>query len=154
MTEQARTRWGRTKFGNGRTPAMAVAVPCGMIGGAAAGWLAVSTGAAGANPGLGFLVFAACLTMPAVALAYVLIVDRNTLRGASRRPEESIESGWYDKAASGSFTDLLLAGGVAAVILGFIPGDLPADLKLVLPGLLAACAASFGIRYLALRRKG
>ncbi len=152
--EQARTKWGRTKFGTGRTPAMAIALPSGVVLAVAGGLLSVLVGVTASNPALGFWVFTSCLTMPAVALVYVLVVDRDTLEGAAERPDDSIESGWYDKAASGSFADLILVLGIASIILTFIPRDFFVDLKLVLPAVVAVCFASFGIRYLVLRRKG
>ncbi|GEO97105.1 hypothetical protein [Kocuria turfanensis] len=153
-TTQARTKWGRTKFGTGRTPAMAIAVPAGVILAGAGGWLSVLVGVTAANPALGFWVFSACLTMPAIALVYVLVVDRDTLEGAVERPDDSIESRWYDRAASGSFMDLVAGLGITLIVLTFVPGGVSVDLDLVLAAVLAACFASFGIRYLVLRRKG
>lgn len=152
--EQARTKWGRVKFGTGRTPAMAIAVPAGVVLALAGGLLSVLVGATASNPALGFWVFSFCLTMPAVALAYVLVVDRDTLRGAAERPDDSIESRWYDKAASGSFMDLIAGLGITLIVLTFIPRDFSVDLDLVLTAVLAACFVSFGVRYLVLRRKG
>jgi hypothetical protein len=152
--QQARTKWGRTKFGTGRTPAMAIAIPAGLVLAAAGGVLSVLVGVTAADPVLGFGVFTACLAMPAVALVYVLVVDRGTLRGATERPDDSVESRWYDQAASGSFMDLIAGLGITSIILVFIPGDFPVDLDLVLPAVLVVCFASFGIRYLVLRRKG
>jgi len=152
--QQTRTRWGQAKFGSGRIPAVLIAMPGGLLLGAAGGWLAVGTGLAGSSPLLGFAVFTACLAMPAMALMYVLVVDRSTVEGAVDRPEESVEGKWYDKAASGSFTDLVLGLGVLAAVAAFVPADLAADLKLVLPAILAVCFASFGIRYLLLRLRG
>lgn len=152
--QQTRSKWGRAKFGAGQVPAMAIAVPSGLILGAGLGLLAAAVGISGSNPVLGGLVFALFLAMPAAALVYALIVDRNTLQGAAERPEESIESKWYDHAAAGSFTDLILVAGLGATILAFIPGDFTVDLKLGLPAVVAVCFASFGIRYLALKRRG
>jgi hypothetical protein len=153
-TTQERTKWGRTRFGGGRTPAMAIAVPSGVVLAVAGGWLSVLVGVTAANPALGFWVFTSCLTMPAVALVYVLVVDRDTLDGAAARPEESVESRWYDQAAAGSFMDLVAGLGIASIVLTFIPRDFSVDLDLVLPAVVAGCFASFGIRYLVLRRKG
>ena len=152
--EQTRTKWGYAKFGAGRIPALAIAVPSGLALGVAGGLASVLVGGAGASPTLGFWVFAACIALPAMALAYALVVDRNTLAGAAERPDESVESGWLDKAASGSFTDLVLVRGVMATVLAFIPRDFPVDLKLTLPAVLLLAFASFGVRYLVLRRKG
>lgn len=152
--EQTRTKWGYAKFGTGRVPAAAIAVPCGLALGAAGGLLSVLLGITDPNPALGFWVFFACIAMPAVALVYLLVVDRNTLIGATERPDDSVESGWIDKAAAGSFMDLILVLGVAATVLAFIPRELVIDLKLVLPAVIALGFASFGIRYLVLRWKG
>ncbi|MGQ1797356.1 hypothetical protein ACT4S5_09495 [Kocuria oceani] len=153
-TTQARTKWGRTKLGTGRTPAMAIAVPAGVILAGAGGWLSVLVGVTATNPALGFWVFSACLTMPAIALVYVLVVDRDTLEGAVERPDDSIESRWYDRAASGSFMDLVAGLGITLIVLTFVPGEVFVDLDLVLAAVVAACFISFGIRYLVLRRKG
>lgn len=152
--QQMRTKWGRSRFGSGRTPAMAIAVPAGLLLGAASGALSVFAGIAGSNPLLGGLIFALCLTMPAIALVYVVVVDRRTLEGATDRPEESVESGWYDRAAAGAFTDVIVVAGVGATVLAFLPVELLVDLKLVLPTTIAVCFASFGIRYLILKRRG
>ena len=152
--EQTRTKWGRTKFGTGRIPAMTIAIPAGVVLAVVGGLLSVLVGVTASNPALGFWVFTFCLTMPAVALMYVLVVDRDTLEGATERPDDSIKSGWYDRAASGSFGDLIVVCGISSIILTFIPRDFFVDLKLVLPAVIALCFASFGIRYLVLRRKG
>jgi hypothetical protein len=151
--QKRRTKWGRTRFG-GQIPALPVAAAGGILLAAAGGWLAAGSGVAGANPVLGFAVFTACLAMPALALTYALVVDRNSIEGAVERPGESVEGGWYDKAASGSFTDLILVLGAAATVIAFIPADLTMDLRLVLPGVVALCFVTFGIRYVLLRRRG
>lgn len=154
MIQGTRNKWGLARFGTRRVSAMAFAIPGGLVLGAAAGLLAVLAGITGSNAVLGFLVFASCLTMPAVALVYGLIVDRNTLEGAAVRPEESVESGWYERAASGSFTDLILVLGLGATILTFLPMQFAVELKLILPGVLVICFVSFAVRYLMLRRQG
>ena len=154
MGTETRTKWGQARFGSGRVPAMAVALPCGLFLGAGGGWLAVLTGVSAANPVLVFWVFTACLTLPAVLLVYAAIVDRNTIEGAVDRPDDSIEAGWYEKAASRSFTDLILIFGVAGTVFAFLPGETAVDLKLVLPAVLILCAALFGVRYLLQRRNG
>ncbi|MUK01473.1 hypothetical protein GM708_05755 [Vibrio cholerae] len=78
MVDQGvRTKWGRTTFGGGRFPAMAIAVPCGMVLGALLGLLAASLGAGGSSPVLTGAVFALCLAFPSTLLVYVLVVDRD-----------------------------------------------------------------------------
>ncbi|WP_146362229.1 hypothetical protein [Arthrobacter yangruifuii] len=150
---QARSKWGYARFGSGRIPALAVAVPSGMILGGAAGLLAVLAGVSGPSPVLGFAVFAVFFASPAAGLVYVLVVDRSTLAGAPARPDDSVEAGWLDKAAAGSFTDLVLVLGITATVLAFIPREFPVDLKLVLPAVILLGFACFGIRYLVLRGK-
>jgi hypothetical protein len=152
--EPARTKWGRTKFGTGRTPAMAIAVPAGVVLAVAGGLLSVLVGVTASNPPLGFWVFTACLTMPAVALVYVLVLDRDTLQGATERPDESIESRWYDQAASGSIMDVVAGLGITLIVLTFVPCDVSVALDLVLTAVVAACFVSLGVRYLVLRRRG
>ena len=152
--ERVRTKWGRSRFGTGRTPAMALALPGGVVLGAAGGLLAVQTGVAGADPLIGFLVFALCLTMPGTALVYLLVVDRRTIVGAAERPDDSVEAGWYEKAAAGSFTDLILALGITSTVLAFLPEAFVVDLVLVLPAVLVLCAVSFGVRYLVQQGRG
>lgn len=154
IIEQPRTKWGHTRFGAGRIAAMAVSIPLGILFGLAGGFLAVVAGVAGSNPVLGYLAFALCLTVPGIGLVFAVVVDRNTLEGAAERPDDSIESGWYEKATSGSFHDIIVVLGVAALVLSFIPRDFQVDLKIVLPAVLALCFVSAGIRYLVLRRKG
>lgn len=152
--EQPRTKWGRTRLGTGSTPAMAIAIPLGILIGLAGGFLAVVAGVAGSTPPLGFLAFGFCLTFPGIALVYAVVVDRNTLEGATERPDDSIESGWYEKATSGSFHDIMVVLGVTVGVLAFIPREFMVDLKIVLPAVLALCFVSTGIRYLVLRRRG
>ncbi|WP_152539184.1 hypothetical protein [Nesterenkonia sp. AN1] len=152
--EQPPTTWGRTRFGTGRTPAMAIAVPLGILIGIAGGLLAVVFGVAGAQPLVGFLSFAAFLTFPGIAVVFAVVVDRETLKGATQHPDDSVESGWYDRATSGTFHDIIVVLGVTSLVLAFIPRDFQVDLKLVLPAVLALCFVSTGIRYLLLRRKG
>ena len=125
-----------------------------VVLGAAGGMLAVLNGVTGPHAVVGFLAFALCLTPPGVALVFAVVVDRDTLEGATEHPDESIESGWYDRATSRSFTDVILLLGVASIILSFVPTEVSVDLKLVLPAGVLICSASFGIRYLLLRRRG
>lgn len=155
MTDQAvRTRWGRTRFGEGRFPAMAIAVPSGAALGALLGFLAASLGVGGSTPVLVGAVFALCLAFPSTMLVYVLVVDRSTLTGAAERPEESVESGWYDKAAAGALTDVVLVLGVTATVLAFIPTKLSLDPGLVLAGVICVAFVSVAVRYLLQRLRG
>jgi len=155
MTSQsARTKWGRVKFGGGRFSALAVAIPIGLILGIALGVLAVGLGVAGTDPVMGGIVFSLCLSAPTTALAYALMVDRDSLAGAAESPEDSVESGWYEQAAAGALTDIVALAGVTALILTYIPGDQSVDPSLLLIGVVGVAFASVGIRYFLARRSG
>ncbi|MFS0865999.1 hypothetical protein AB3M83_01520 [Microbacterium sp. 179-B 1A2 NHS] len=144
-----RTRWGRVR---GRTgmPAMSLAIPIGLVLAAAAGLITAAMTDAPSPLLTGFAVGAA--TIPAfVALVWVPIVDRDTLRGAIERPEESVEGAWYDRAAQGAFTDTLLVTGIATSALAITGARI--DAVLALMGVLIVAMASCGIRYLIARRR-
>lgn len=155
MSDQnTRTRWGRATVAGGRFPAMTVAAPGGVLISALLGWLAASLGVGGTSPILTGAVFALCLSFPSTMLVYVLLVDRSTLAGATERPEESVESGWYDKAAAGAVTDVVLVAGVTATVLAFIPTKFAVDPGLLLSGVVGLAFVSVAIRYLLQRHRG
>lgn len=151
---KARTKWGRAKLGNGRIPAMAIAVPGGLLFGCVLALVAVWVGAAGPNPLLGWTVFTLCLTVPGAMLAWVLVLDRSTLQGAAEQPEESVESRWYLRAAAGAQTDVIMLAGVGVLVLTFVSAGIDLDPRLVLAGVIGVSFVSFAIRYQLLRRKG
>jgi hypothetical protein len=155
MTDQGvRTKWGRTTFGAGRYPAMAIALPCGIVIGALLGVLAAVLGVGGSSPVLVGAVFAVCLAPPSAMLVYLFVVDRSTLTGAAERPEESVEAGWYEKAAAGALTDIVLVAGITATVLSFIPEKFVLDPGLLLAGVVALAFVSVAVRYLLQRYRG
>ncbi|WP_146065604.1 hypothetical protein [Arthrobacter pityocampae] len=156
MADQSvRTTWGRTAFAKGRFPAIAVAAPSGIVIGAVLGLLAASLGVGGsASPILVGVVFALCLAFPSTMLVYILVVDRSTMAGAAERPEESVESAWYDKAAAGALTDIILVAGLAAAVLSFLPARYSVDPGLLLAGVLGFASLSVAVRYLLQRLRG
>ncbi|AZS45329.1 hypothetical protein [Microbacterium oleivorans] len=149
--ELDRTRWGRLRGGS-RTPAMAIAIPAGLVLAVVVGVIAAAMWDAPTPPfvvGIGFTV----VTLPAlVGLVWVFLVDRDTLRGAIDRPEESIEGAWYDKAAQGAFSDTLLITGLGTTF--FAITNIRIDMLIALIGVLVVAMGSCGIRYLIARRRG
>lgn len=79
-----------------------------------------------------------------------MLVDRSTLTGAMDRPEDSIESVWYEKAASGVFGDILIVGGLGSA--GFAFMQLEASVSLVLLAVTLLAALDFAARYLWLKK--
>lgn len=146
------TRWGRVRWGARRTPAMAIAIPAAVPLAAVGAWVAVAAGQAGPNPTLGGIVFFAALLVPFAGLVWALIVDRETLRGAPRNPEESVEVRWYERAAAGALTDVILIAGIGVLVTSFWPVVVPT--QLILAGVIVVAMADVGIRILVLRRRG
>lgn len=146
-----RTRWGRLRGGSS-TPAMAIAIPAGLVLAVLVGVIAAAMWDAPTPPvvvGIGFTV----VTLPAlVGLVWVFLVDRNTLRGAIDRPEESVEGAWYDKAAQGAFSDILLVVGLGTAFLAIT--GIRIDVLIALIGVLLVAMGSFSVRYLVARRRG
>lgn len=147
-----RTRWGRAQFGGLRLPALWSAACLAVVLAAGFGLLAVATGVAGSRPLVGGIVFALAAVGPFTGLVWALIVDRRTLQGASARPEESVESAWFDSAAGGSFTDTVMFTGIALTALALT--DVEMSAVIALTAVLAVAGLSFGIRFLLARRQG
>lgn len=150
--ETSRSRWGRVRFGRGRVSAMAPAIPLGIGVAAVIAAVAVLIGFAPEIPWVGALSLTFALAGPMIALVWALCVDRNTLRGALDRPEESVESVWYDRATQGAFHDVLVVSGLALAAL-MITGT-RVEGTLVLLGVLAVCLVSTGTRYVINRQRG
>lgn len=154
MTDQStRTTWGRTTFGGGRFPAMAIALPCGTVIAALLGLLAATLRIGESNPLIVGVVFTMCLIFPATMLVYILVVDRSTMEGAAERPEESVEFGWYDKAAAGALGDIMIVAGITATVFSFIPHKFAVEPGLLLVGVICLAFISVGVRYLIQRHR-
>lgn len=149
-TTDRRTRWGRVR-GTARTPAMAIAIPAGLLLAAAAGAVSAAMIAA-PSPLLVGLAIGGSTVAPFVALVWALLVDRDSLRGAVDRPEDSVEGAWYDRAAQGAFSDTILVVGLASAALAIT--GLRIDVVVALVGVLFVAMGSCGIRYLVARRRG
>ena len=86
-------------------------------------------------------------------LGWALVVDRRTIDGFTPRPEESVESRWYDKATRGSFHDLLTALGLATFALSVIPAahQVPAYVALLV--VLVFAGLDVAVRYQLAKRQ-
>lgn len=154
----ARSFWGRSaRLGGGTGRLIVVSLVLGLL--LAALLAAVAYGLAGtpdpADPrqpwALGLLVGLG--TLPVMTgLVWVLLVDRETISGAVRDPEESIESRWYDAAARGAFHDLLVVLGLGTFVVAVTRWQV--ELSLVGGGLVLFMAADVAVRYLVQKRRG
>jgi hypothetical protein len=148
----ARTRWGRVKLGDGRLPALWTALPFGIVLAVALAGVVVMTGEAGPRPAVGAIAVAAVTIWQCTGLVWAMIVDRNTLQGATANPEQSIESAWYERAAAGAFSDILLITGLGTAAIAFTGIEVPT--LVALPGVIIVAAGSLAIRYFAQQRRG
>ena len=114
-----RSKWGRARFGGGAPALLGASLMIGVLISAGCGtlfsWLRNDE-----NPALEFAVMAAATLPVAAVLAWAVLVDRSSLAGAIDKPEDSVESSWYVKAASGAFTDILLVAGLSCAAVAFM----------------------------------
>lgn len=147
-----RTAWGRARFGTRTVPAMMPAIPLGILLAVLAAVAATLAGFSPQRPLLGAVIVAALMALPMCALAWAFLVDRDSLAGAANRPEESVESRWYDNAAAGAFHDVLIFSGLGAAVLFLTPLEIEGSLGLL--AVSVAAMASTGVRYTVNRRRG
>jgi MFS family permease len=149
-TTPRQTRWGRSRlFGGGSIALVAVSVGIGAVLSSGIGGLFATFG----NPTKPWLAFAvvAIVTLPvSAALAWVILVDRTTITGATRNPDDSIENIWFERAALGAFGDLMIVLGLGAA--AFAVFGLAVAPALLLGALWVLGSVDFGVRYLAIRK--
>ena len=104
------------------------------------------------EPGLLAVVTAAVVLPVGVALGWGIMVDRSSISGAVDRPEESVESRWWDQAASGALMDGFAMIGLGAGAIALTGVEVAADT--VLMALWVLLSVDVGIRYLVARRAG
>jgi len=144
-----KSAWGRARFGGGSTTLLAASLTAGALVSACLGGLFLVLGNA-QDPVLAFSVVAV-VTLPVTAvLAWAVLVERSTLAGALEKPEDSIESAWYDRAAGGAFGDVLIVGGLGAGALAFTGTEAP--LAWALSALVLFAMLDLAVRYLWLKR--
>ena len=148
MTTQS--TWGSTRSGRSPWPG---AIGIGVAVAAVLG-LTVWAFASGTSGVVYGIVLAAASFMPGLALGWILVVDRRTVKGAVRNPEESIEAQWYDRATRGTFHDLLVVMGLTAMALSVVPqwrDELTASDALL--ACMVFAAADVSARYLLTKRR-
>ncbi|GMA30824.1 hypothetical protein [Litorihabitans aurantiacus] len=146
------TRTGHVRFGSRRTPALAVALPTGLVLAAGFGVVAAAAGIANGPFWAVAAFFGLISTWAFVALVWIAVVDPDSLRGRAPRTEESVESAWFEKAASASFTDLVIVSGLALAAVAVT--DVEISAILVLTGVVVISLADLSVRYLLNRGRG
>ncbi|MBE1513736.1 hypothetical protein [Nesterenkonia halotolerans] len=144
-----RSRWGRARFGGSSGVLISISLAIGAAISTGAGALFVALGDV-ERPILAFALMTMMSLPASAALGWALLVDRSTLAGALEKPDDSIESGWYDKAASGAFGDVLLVGGLGAA--GFAVAWIDGPLTWAVSGLVLFAMLDFAVRHQWLKR--
>lgn len=152
MSQEDRNRspWGRSRLGGGSAALAAASITIGAIFSVGVAAIFMVFGDHD-RPGLVALVFAALIMPVASASGWALLVDRSTIAGAIDKPEDSIESAWYETATSGAFGDVLAGGGIGAAVFALTPLEAPAELLLM--ALVVLATLDVAGRYLWLRRR-
>lgn len=155
MTRSSSTRtparFGRARFGGCSAALILVTV---LVGAALAAGLGTGFALLGepAEAGLRFTVMALVTLPVTAALAWAVLVDRSSLPDAVERPEDSVESAWYDSAARSAFLDVFVTVGLAAAV--FSITRVQVDTGMLLLGLAVLIALDFAVRYLLAKRAG
>ncbi|KSU63089.1 hypothetical protein [Arthrobacter sp. NIO-1057] len=151
MTTKAspKTRWGISRFGGSSATLISTSLGIGLVLSVIAGLLFARLNASEQFT-LVATIMSACLLPVLSAACWALLVDRDSLKGATKNPEISVESQWYDKAAIGVFQDLLIICGLGAALFSFV--QVSVSLGLTLVGILLVVLADFALRYLFIKR--
>ncbi|MFH0411431.1 hypothetical protein ACG98H_06070 [Corynebacterium sp. L4756] len=110
-----RSRFGRSKYGGTSTALMVGSFAAGLVVSVAIATVLWAIIQPPESTALYLGVFTLCLFPVAMAASWAFLVDRNTIRGATENPENSIESTWYDNAAQSTFHIILVAIGALGV---------------------------------------
>lgn len=148
-TQDNRSKWGRAKFGGGRIPALAIAIPAGLAAGALAGWISVLSGE---HAFLMAALIAFGMSWCLIALAWVLVVDRLTIVDALAKPDESVESVWLDTAMAGAMRDTLMITGLTLAAISLAGFEFDATWALI--GVILIAFFSTFARYLMAKKRG
>lgn len=139
-----KTTIGRARFGGGTAALVVVSLLSGLAISGGLGALYAWLGDTG-EEWLRFTIVAV-VTLPVSAmLPWALLVDRSSLKGSIERPEDSIESRWYAKAAEGTMHDVLITVGIGAALFSFTQLQVNTGILLMVLGTMVM--ADFGVRY-------
>ena len=147
--KETKARWGRSRFGGSQGMLISISLLGGAVLSLGAGLLFATLNFPGNLVLAAFIMAAGLLPVLSVG-CWALLLDRSTLRGATKNPEISVESQWYDKAAVGVFQDILLVCGLGAAVLSFI--EVQGSIGLILAAVVGLAMADFAVRYLLIKR--
>lgn len=124
VNEVSQTRWGKARFGGSSAALLGISLGIGVVVSAGLGWSFSLLGDV-ERPVPVFTLMTVSTLPVTTALGWAVLVDRTTILGAIEKPDDSIESVWYEKAAGGVFGDILLVGGLGAAAFAFTKIEAP-----------------------------
>lgn len=110
--------FGYLAFGGQRRPAAPVAVVGGLVLAAIFGIVVAQFREDYSQWWQTALIYGLCAFPILCVLTWAIVVDRSSLTGAVRDPENSVEATWLTRAAAHSF--FLVMGGLGLVVTGFV----------------------------------
>lgn len=151
-TSTRKYSFGLSRFGGGPVTLILVSLAAGLLTAVPIGALAVwLTPTAERAPLLLFATVTVATLGPASAGWWAVLVDRSTLRGATPRPEESVEGQWLQRAMASSLGICFAVAGLGAGFFAMTRWQVPVDV--VLLALCGVIMASVVGHYLAIRAK-
>ncbi|AIT59964.1 hypothetical protein [Corynebacterium doosanense] len=145
-----RSRFGRPRFGGSTGILLALSALTGLVLGAGVAWLIATLADL---PAEWMLIYAAFIVPVLCALAWAFMVDRDTIAGATRSPEDSIETDWLHRASAGALTDTFAAIGLALLALTILGDRVSVSAENALLAVFAVGFIDVAARYLVLKRK-
>lgn len=146
------SRFGRSKFGGSQTTLLIISAIIGCAIAAACGIAFAIFNHTELRFVVKFLIAFGCMWPTAAILAWALLVDRNTIRGAIKNPEKSIESHWFDQAASATLVDTMALTGIALTLISITEWQITGTNTLA--GCLIFMMIDLGLRYLISSKRG
>ena len=94
------------------------------------------------------------VTLPVTTIGgWVLVIDRDTVRGATPRPEEWVDSAWVQRAGSGVCFDLIAVCGLGAAVFSLVPALAIVPAWAALGSVTVIAMADVWVRYQLLSRR-
>ncbi|MGV3016831.1 hypothetical protein [Rothia sp. 88186D007BW] len=150
-THKPQSTWGRSRFGGSQITLLLVSILGGALLAQLLAWGIITLRTDHIT--WWWVPVASLALIPALAATlWAVLVDRNTIKGATRNPEASIENHWYGKAAETTFHLMLATMGLGAGAFAIFGWDVSPSLLLTATTLLAMLV--FLVSYKVYQRKG
>ncbi|MDO4821993.1 MAG: hypothetical protein Q4A03_08185 [Rothia sp. (in: high G+C Gram-positive bacteria)] len=150
-THKPQSTWGRSRFGGSQTTLLLVSILGGALLAQLLAWGIITLRSEQVT--WWWVPVASLAFIPALAATFwAVLVDRNTIKGATHNPEASVENYWYGKAAETTFHLMIAAMGLGAG--AFAIFDWQVSPSLLLTSVTVLAILVFLVSYQVYKRKG